>query len=38
VATYYLDTSALIFVSADDDQRQAALVEGLLAENPNAYP
>jgi len=28
---------ALTFVSADNDQRQAALAEGLLAENPNAY-
>lgn len=30
--------SALTFVSADTDQRQAALAEGLLIENPNAYP
>lgn len=29
---------ALTFVSADDDQRLAALAEGLLVENPNAYP
>lgn len=29
---------ALTFVSADDDQRRAALAEGLLVENPNAYP
>lgn len=28
----------LTFVSADDNQRQAALAEGLLIENPNAYP
>lgn len=28
----------LIFVSADDDQRQAALAEGLPVENPNTYP
>ena len=28
---------ALIFVSADDNQRQAALAEGLLIENPNDY-
>ncbi len=33
-----LGLPALTFVSADDDQRQAALAEGLLAENPNAYP
>lgn len=29
---------ALTFVSADTDQRQAAVAEGLLVENPNAYP
>jgi uncharacterized protein len=28
----------LTFVSADDDQRQVALAEGLLAENPNVHP
>lgn len=30
--------SPLTFVSADNMQRQAAAVEGLLVENPNAYP
>ncbi len=30
--------SALTFVSADNDQRNAAAVEGLPVEDPNAYP
>lgn len=29
---------ALIFVSADQDQLQVAIAEGLPAENPNQYP
>ena len=33
-----LGLSAIIFVSADDEQRRAAAAEGLLVENPNAYP
>ena len=28
----------LTFVSADDDQRQAAAAEGLVVEDPNAHP
>jgi len=28
----------LTFVSADTNQRQAAAAEGLLVEDPNAYP
>jgi predicted nucleic acid-binding protein len=30
--------STLIFVSADTEQRQAAIAEGLPVEDPNAYP
>jgi uncharacterized protein len=30
--------SVLTFVSADNDQRQAAVAEGLLVEDPNAHP
>ncbi len=30
--------SALTFVSADTDQREAAVIEGLLVEDPAAYP
>ncbi len=33
-----LRLSAIIFVSADDEQRHAATAEGLMVENPNAYP
>src|SRR5438067_7226753 len=33
-----LGLPALTFVSADNDQRQAAVAEGLLVEDPNAYP
>lgn len=29
---------ALVFVSADDDQRRAAVAEGLPVEDPNAHP
>ncbi len=33
-----MDLSPITFISADDDQRGVASIEGLLVENPNAYP
>lgn len=33
-----LQLPAITFVSADIDQHQAAATEGLLVEDPNAYP
>ncbi len=33
-----MNLSPVTFISADDDQRSVANIEGLLIENPNAYP
>ena len=37
MATYYLDSSSLIFLAADDRILKVAQAEGMLTDNPNGH-